>query len=314
MLISLKKSNQHSQTIISQTGSLYNEETGEFDISPEDKYKISLIEGFVENLTGKKIKIKIPIINIKDYEKPDPEKTNGMKLIQQSIKQNSNNSNGWGLIYNSQRTSSEKEQLSYSAEGIVKTSDGKELKIDLSLNMSREFVERSNFSIRAGNAKIDPLIINFDGKAPELTDTKFSFDLDVDGTTDQISFLKSGSGFLALDSNNDGEINNGSELFGPQSGDGFADLSSYDHDRNGWIDENDSVFEKLRIWTKDSEGNDYLLALGEKGIGAIYLGHISTLFDLKDTQNQMAGQVQETGIFVKEDGSAGTIQHVDLSV
>ena len=84
--------------------------------------------------------------------------------------------------------------------------------------------------------------------------------------------------FLLLDRNEDGKINDGSELFGTKSGDGFRDLSEYDEDRNGWIDENDSVFSKLKVWTKDSEGNDKLLNLKQADVGAIYLGNIDTEF------------------------------------
>ena len=114
--------------------------------------------------------------------------------------------------------------------------------------------------------------------------------------------------------NNDGVVNNGSELFGPQSGNGFSELAEYDGDGNGWIDENDDVYDKLRIWTKDENGNDKLLALGQKGIGAIYLGNVNTDFALKNSQNQLQGEISRTGIFLNENGSAGTIQHIDLAL
>ena len=38
-------------------------------------------------------------------------------------------------------------------------------------------------------------------------------------------------------------------------------------DGNGWIDEKDEIFNRLRIWTKDESGNDKLVALGVAGIG-----------------------------------------------
>lgn len=89
-------------------------------------------------------------------------------------------------------------------------------------------------------------------------------DLDADGMEDQISFVLPGSGFLALDLNGDGRINDGRELFGPETGDGFAELARYDEDGNQWIDENDPVFERLRIWTKDAEGRDVLRPSGKR--------------------------------------------------
>ena len=64
---------------------------------------------------------------------------------------------------------------------------------------------------------------------PELSDQTFYFDLDADGKEEEISVLN-GSGYLALDKNGDGVINDGSELFGTKNGDGFADLARYDED------------------------------------------------------------------------------------
>jgi hypothetical protein len=142
--------------------------------------------------------------------------------------------------------------------------------------------------------------------------TQFQFDLNSDGTKEQIAFVAPGSGFLALDKNGDGTINNGSELFGPGTGNGFKDLAAYDSDGNGWIDENDAVFNNLRIWTKDSAGNDQLFTLSQKGVGALYLGNVATPFSVKDEQNALLGQVRSTGIFLQENGTVGTLQQVDL--
>ena len=63
----------------------------------------------------------------------------------------------------------------------------------------------------------------------EVSDQTFYFDLDADGKEEEISVLN-GSGYLALDKNGDGTINDGSELFGTRNGDGFADLAQYDED------------------------------------------------------------------------------------
>ncbi|MGE5583610.1 MAG: hypothetical protein ACM3X9_13910 [Bacillota bacterium] len=181
------------------------------------------------------------------------------------------------------------------------------------LTMSRQFIASSNITIKGKGAPIDPLVINFDGNAGDLTTVKYSFDLDMDGTGEEISFLREGSGFLALDLNNDGVVNDGSELFGPSSGNGFSELAQYDSDQNGWIDENDAVFDKLRIWSKDSTGKDVLFGLGQKGIGAIFLGNISARYTFNNAENQTLGQAQKAGIFLREDDSAGTVQQIDLT-
>ena len=71
---------------------------------------------------------------------------------------------------------------------------------------------------------------------------------------------------------------------------------------------------KLRIWTKDEEGNDKLFALGEKGVGAIYLGNVDTNYSLKNDSNDLQGQIRKTGIFLRENGNVGTVQHIDVAI
>ncbi|ODN43375.1 hypothetical protein [Piscirickettsia litoralis] len=227
----------------------------------------------------------------------------------------SNQSEGYSLRYDYYEEKVEQEQLKFNTLGIIHTEDGKKIHIDLSLNLSRELIEKNSLSIRAGDALKDPLIINFNGKGVELQQDKFSFDLDLDGRLDQISLLAPGNGFLALDKNNDGRISNGSELFGPTTGQGFSELSQYDQDHNQWIDENDDIFERLRIWTKDSQNNDQLIALGQANIGAIYLGHLETPFTLYSQDQQLQGQLRSTSLYLNEaNQSAGLIQQIDLAI
>ncbi len=147
-----------------------------------------------------------------------------------------------------------------------------------------------------------------------LGEQNFRFDLDSDGKLDTISFAAPGSGFLALDINENGSIDDGSELFGPKSGNGFNDLAAYDSDGNSWIDENDPIYNKLRIWSMDTSGALKLEALGKVGVGAIYLGNVETSYRLLNNTNQERGTLARSGIFLNENGTAGTIQHVDLAV
>ncbi len=207
----------------------------------------------------------------------------------------------------------ERQTMTFSTQAIVNTADGKTINIDIDMIMSQEaYTNFTSLNVQAGKL-CDPLVINFGRSSAELTDTKMTFDLDCDGTADQISTLASGSGFLALDLNGDGIINDGSELFGAKSGNGFEDLAKYDSDGNGWIDENDKIFDKLRIWYTDSSGESQLVGLGEMGIGAVYLGNVSTNYELSGNEG-MNGVIRRTGFFLKETGEAGTVQHVDLAI
>jgi hypothetical protein len=139
------------------------------------------------------------------------------------------------------------------------------------------------------------------------------FDLNSDGTPEAVPWLQSGSGFLALDENQDGLINNGRELFGPRSGNGFAELAQYDQDGSGWIDENDPIFSRLRVWTKDPDGPETLQTLADLRIGAILLGSTDSPFQLTNYANESLGEVVRSGLYLKEDGSVGFAQQINLT-
>lgn len=270
--------------------------------------EMRLVEMLVRMLTGKNVDIETPAEVAEAYVED--------ALTVETVEGGgSPGMQGWGIEYDFYESRVERESMGFAAEGLVKTADGREIDIEVNLRMSREFAEVNQISYRAGDAVMkDPLVINFNGRGAQLTKTKFAFDLDMDGREEQVSFVRPGSGFLALDKNEDGKINDGGELFGPQTDDGFGELAAYDDDGNGWIDEADAVWSKLRIWTKGSDGEDRLFALGKAGIGAIYLGHEETEFSLKDRQNEQHGRIRATSFFLYEQGGAGIVQELDLVV
>ena len=209
----------------------------------------------------------------------------------------------------------EKEAVQVQAGGFVQTEDGRSISFGVNINMSREFASMVSMETTSKVVMTDPLVINMDDLPAGTREMTFQFDIDADGSMDQISMLREGSGFLALDKNGDGKINDGSELFGTRSGNGFADLAVYDQDGNGWIDENDEIYSKLLIWSKDKDGNDVLKTLKEADVGAIYLASAASQFSLTDDkENTVQGMVRSTGVYLREStGRAGTVQQVDLA-
>ena len=210
------------------------------------------------------------------------------------------------VIHRRTELHSEAEQTTFQAQGVVETADGRQIQFSAQLNMQREF---KSASVTTGPAQTaDPLMVTFAGTPARVTGAKVAFDLNSDGKQENVSFVANGSGLLALDKNGDGKVNDGRELFGPQTGSGFGELASYDADGNGWIDENDPVFSKLRIWTQDG-----LSTLSEKGIGAIATSSAETPFTVKDSAGVTQAEVRATGVYLSENGSAGIIQQVDLA-
>ena len=219
------------------------------------------------------------------------------------------------LVSRTESFEAESEYTTFSAQGVAKTEDGREINFNVDYAMSREFMSYTEINEEAALNLCDPLVINVGAGVASVSDQKFAFDLDADGKTENISYLGSGSGFLALDKDGNGKVDNGNELFGTASGDGFKDLAAYDDDGNGWIDENDKVFNELKVWFKNDDGTDTLLSLKKADVGAIYLGSSGTEFSLKNADNSATNAViRRSGIFLKESGGAGTVQHLDMAL
>ncbi|MDL2252589.1 hypothetical protein LJC49_00750 [Ruminococcaceae bacterium OttesenSCG-928-I18] len=299
-------SENSAERAINQPASSATDRVGDIQQKLRDKYemKLEMLRQFIYQLTGRRINV----FGAEIGARRAPQLRIG-NLSARGIQ--------FGGEITHEKTTYESEAVSFSAKGVVKTADGKTIDIDMQLNMSRQFYENTRTSIGWGAPQqqgnlCDPLVINYGGTAASLTERKFSFDLDFDGNLDQISFAGPGSGFLAWDKNGDGKIGDGSELFGPSSGNGFGELSDHDSDGNGWIDENDEIFSQLKIWSKDEYSNDQLFTLKELGIGAIYLGDTETQFQMNDRSGNMQGQMRSTSFYLNENGSAGYVHHIDL--
>jgi hypothetical protein len=220
----------------------------------------------------------------------------------------------WGMVITHETTSYEAESATFSASGTVTTQDGRTISFAVDMSMSRERYEHSLTTIRAGAAAKakDPLVISLDGRTVALTDARANIDLDADGTVDHVPVPAAGQAILAQDANGDGRVNDGREIVGALSGDGFADLAAADLDGNGWIDESDPIWIQLRLWqpgTGDDPGR--LRTLLEGGIGAIAVGSVATPIKLEDSGGT-AGALRSTGIALTEDGQARTISQIDV--
>ena len=129
----------------------------------------------------------------------------------------------------------------------------------------------------------DPLVIdlNNDGIKGTNLDYKINFDLDNNGFKEATSWIDNNDAFIAIDKNNNGTIDNGSELFGnksisnnayaytnPNAKNGFESLKEFDSNNDDIIDEKDKEFTNLLLWQdKNSNGiseTDELIKLSDK--------------------------------------------------
>lgn len=285
--------------------------SGEDSLSSDATPQLSLLRTLLEHLFGQKIELfdpaKLTAADTASPDQPSPSSTTAATPDTNA---------GWGLAYDYHERYSESESTHFTASGKVQTSDGRQIDFTLAVTMERQFVEENHVRLRLGDAARmqDPLVLNFDGTAAQLSDWRFDFDLNADGTAESIPFVTAGKGLLAFDRNGNGEIDDGSELFGPSTGNGFSELAALDQDGNGWIDENDNAFNSLRIWSKSSAEQEQLQTLAERQVGALSLAQVDTPFALRNQQNQSLGELRNSGLFLQEDGKAGTMQQVDIAV
>src|SRR5690606_30581950 len=145
----------------------------------------------------------------------------------------------------------------------------------------------------------------------QLTDQWFDFDLLADGSNQGLLITEKGSGYLAFDKNQSGQIDDGNELFGPNTNNGFAELALYDEDGNGWIDENDSIFSQLGVLSCE-DGEAVLTNAKDAGLGAIYLGYADANYEVLNKKGETQGVIRGNGVALTEEGQVLLVQEVHL--
>ncbi len=136
-----------------------------------------------------------------------------------------------------------------------------------------------------------PLVVDFSGGNPQLSAPNLGafFDMMGTGTKYQYSWPSNPNSvlFLAYDKFNDGNIKDINQLFGNNTvgpdgktaSNGFEALKKFDENGDGFIDENDSIFYQLKLWSDKNENGisepGELYTLAQKGIKRIDLHYTS---------------------------------------
>ena len=204
-------------------------------------------------------------------------------------------------------TESVKEFSSFSAAGSILLDDGREIQLEM------DKVSYNEYTLDISARFRDPLMVQLTDEPINLTNDTVEFDLNADGEKEEVHFATGNSKFLAFDRDGNGKIDDGSELFGAITGDGYQELAQYDDDGNGFIDSGDRIFDKLSLLSKNENGEDELMTLKDSGIGAFYLNRIATPQSLIENE-EVAAQVRSSSIYIKENGEVGSTHQVDLRV
>ena len=135
-----------------------------------------------------------------------------------------------------------------------------------------------------------PLVIDLNGdgiKTTSLSSSNVHFDMNNNGFAEKTGWISTSDGFLVIDKNHNGTIDNGSELFGNYSDstseNGFEALSNYDTNHDGKINIFDSSYYSIKVWQdKNSNGitdDGELYSLASLGIKSINTNYTETNID-----------------------------------
>ena len=163
----------------------------------------------------------------------------------------------------------------------------------------------------------DPLVLDLDGDGIELTvplmpGNGVAFDIDGDNFAEQTGWLSGDDGFLAVDANLNGTIDDINELFGSSTETGYSQLAAYDTNADGKVDSADAQFSDLRIW-RDLNQNGItdageLTTLAGEGIASISLTY-------QDDGTQSAlNTIARTGTFTRTDATTGAVGDIEFRV
>ena len=166
---------------------------------------------------------------------------------------------------------------------------------------------------------VDPIILdlNNDGiQLLSLNESPVTFDLDNDGEPEPTGWSSPEDGFLAHDRNQDGKINNITELFSeyynPNAETGLDALATLDSNKDNIIDSNDPEYANLSLW-QDRNLNGTtdpteLTPLPETDITNLHLNSTPVL------QNLEGNLLLSTTEFTRSDGTLGEAAEVALLI
>ncbi|MFV5431426.1 calcium-binding protein, partial [Acinetobacter calcoaceticus] len=170
---------------------------------------------------------------------------------------------------------------------------------------------------------VDPLILDLNGNGIETNGLEggVKFELNTSGLQVKTGWVSSNDGLLVWDRNNDGDINDASELFGNHvlmndgsiSQNGFAALSDLDINKDNIVSSEDEAFKNLRVWrdlNQDgiSQENE-LFTLNDLDIKSLNLSYLDV-----NTNLENGNIISQTGTYEKNDGSSHVMGDVNFAI
>lgn len=190
-------------------------------------------------------------------------------------------------------------------DGVLRSSEIEGRK-DISVDM-----ENNEIGMAIGKSLASPLVLDLGASGSvellSVEDSNSFFDVDQDGFEEHIGWVDGafGDGFLVYDADEDGRINDISELFGSLEAEGFSELAAWDSNSDGKISSADADWADLQLWV-DANSNGFtdpeeLHTLASYNIASINLANTRKDEEVEGTL------ITNEGAFTYTDNSTGKI-------
>jgi hypothetical protein len=343
-----KSSNQQLKTttntlslLVHTTTNVSNKALTNNTVTVEDIYqrplpaKVKLIKLILESYISKNIKVTDKQFDYKKASAQISKTQQALSFNQQSVEQQIPNAQNIKFItidgkqYRQQEQVSittlltEQQQLNFAMQGefII---DNKKVNLNYQLNLKASYSSIHSIETTAAALK-DPVVIQFGTRSIGYITDYTKFDINNDNKQNDLPIFSGDVGYLIFDKNNNHHVDNGGELFGPTTNNGFSELAQLDSNNNGFFDNQDDKYSQIYIWqpkqtkpnsNEQSPNKQNLVSLSQAGIKAISLNAITTQFNFRDQSKDNKGEINarltQTSFAISENNKTLGVHQIDV--
>ncbi len=259
-----------------------------------ETYVIRLV---VEQMTGRKIRL---------LEVSDPESDGGHHEPHEAEEAEDSDVEGRRTtLYYESRT------VTFEATGTIRTADGGEIGFSVGLVMESEFLSVGTQVLSEGNGFVsNPIVMDFDGTADDLTDKEFIFDADSDDRGEVGVPAGRGAGFISFHTRDDVGV----DVQGLLSGRAVGKDAAFSGVHNGWMGRSGSILKRLLAWMHAIGGDDRLRTPYDTDAKAAGPGTEKTGLLTKGDDETPGARITGIGVYVSGTRITYTSRQVDLAV
>jgi len=296
--------------------------------------KVKLIKLILESYLGKDLSIDLSQLDFRNSKQQSLADTEKLSDLNTSSNPKNELLNIDGQQFNSDdnitvtNSNVELQYLSYQVQGQFSLND-QNITLDYQFDLSSKYASKTTITTTAAALK-DPLIIQFGAQGIGEINGETELDINNDKNLNSLPIFSGDVGYLVFDKNDNKTVDNGSELFGPTSNNGFSELAQLDSNNNGFFDSQDNAYQRVYIWQpqqdnssnntsniipkKGNNNQQELVSLAHAGVSAIYLDAIDTPFNFRNQNGDITAQLRQSSFAITDNNQAVGIHQIDVQI